>query len=238
MNGKELLRRGNRKELLRQGFERILAAQQQLAIANVARLRRVNPDKSPEEIIRILTRTYLAAVTAAGAASGAAAVVPGAAVPTALADVMAFTEASALYALSLAEVHGLHPEDNERRKLLVVAVLMGNSGTGALEKALGRTGPHWGKKIVAAIPMRTVNNLNKVLGPRFITKYGTKQGVVVLATQVPIGIGAVLGAGGDFCFARLTVASAKKVFGPPPVAWPSQAPADVTVRAAVPHPAQ
>jgi hypothetical protein len=117
--------------------------------------------------------------------------------------------------LSLAEVHSLHPEDIERRKLLVIAVLLGDSGTRALKTALERTGPHWARKIVAAIPMRTVSNLNKVLGPRFITKYGTKQGVLVLSKQVPRGIGALPGADGNYAFGRLTVASARSIFGPP-----------------------
>lgn len=205
----------NGKELLARAFEQTLTAQQQAATANVARLRRVHPDKSPREIVRILNRWYLSAVTATGATSGIAAVVSDVAVPAALADVMAFTEASVLYTLSLAEVHGLHPEDIERRKLLVVAVLLGDSGTSTLATALGRTGPHWAKKIVAAIPMKTVNNLNKILGPRFITKYGTKHGVLVLSKQVPRGIGAVLGAGGNLGFGWLTVASARRIFGPP-----------------------
>ena len=58
-----------------------------------------------------------------------------------------------------------------------------------------------------------------MLGPRFITKYGTKQGVLVLSKQVPLGIGAGLGAGGNHVFGRLTVKSAKKVFGPAPKSW-------------------
>lgn len=227
----------NGKEFLSQAFEKSLTTQQPVATAEVARLRRVHPDKSPEEIIRILTLTYLVTVSAAGAASGATAVVPGAGVPAALADLMAFTEASVLYTLSLAEVHGLNPEDTERRKLLVAAVLLGSSGTSTLTKALERTGPHWAKQIVSAIPMSTVTRLNKILGYRFITKYGTKQGVLVLSKQVPLGIGAVLGAGGDYGFGWLTVASAKRIFGPPPVAWDSPTPADQTMPASLP-PAQ
>lgn len=208
------------KELLSQPFEKALTTQQPLAVRNVARLRRVHPDKSPNEIVRILTRWYLTVTATTGAASGAAAVVPGAGIPAALADVAAFTEVSVFYTLSLAEVHGLHPEDFERRRLLVVAVLLGNAGDRALAKALGRAGPYWGKKIVTAIPMSTITKLNKVLGYRFITKYGTKQGIIVLGKQVPLGIGAVLGAGGDYGFAWFVVASARKIFGPAPDAWP------------------
>jgi hypothetical protein len=59
-----------------------------------------------------------------------------------------------------------------------------------------------------------------VLGPRFITKYGTKQGALVLGKQIPFGIGAVIGGGGNHVFGRLTIASAHKIFGAEPDEWP------------------
>jgi len=138
-----------------------------------------------------------------------------------LVDVLAYTEASVLYTLSLAELHGLHADDTERRKLLVLTVLLGDSAIGALDQTVKRTGPYWARRIVESIPMSAINKANKVLGPRFITKYGTKQGVLVLSKQVPLGIVAVLGGGGNHLFARLTVKSARKIFGPPPTAWPN-----------------
>jgi hypothetical protein len=207
------------KRLIQQGFDRALVAQQPLARKNVERLRRVHPGDTPQELIRRLDRYYLASVTASGGASGAAGIVPGAAIPTALADTMVFTEASVLYTLSLAEVHSLHPEDFERRKLLVLTVILGDGAARALDKAIWRTGPYWARRIVNAIPMSAINRANKVLGPRFITKYGTKQGVLVLGKQVPLGIGAALGAGGNHVFGRLVIRSARAVFGPPPSSW-------------------
>ncbi|TDW90891.1 hypothetical protein EV137_4722 [Kribbella pratensis] len=207
------------KDLSRRGFEKALMTQQALAVANVARLRRVHPDMSPRELLRYLDRAYLIAVTTTGGAAGATAVVPGAGIPGALVDMAAFTEASVLYALSCAEVHGLHSEDLERRRLLVLTVLMGDSATGALRTAVGRTGPHWARRIVTAIPITTINRLNKLLGPRFITKYGTRQGLLVLSKQVPLGIGVVLGGAGNHLIGRGVVASARTVFGGPPNEW-------------------
>lgn len=67
--------------------------------------------------------------------------------------------------------------------------------------------------------MSAVNAANKVLGPRFITKYGATQGVLVLSKQVPLGVGAALGGGGNHVFGRLSVRTANKVFGPPPEVW-------------------
>ncbi|MEU5970832.1 hypothetical protein [Streptomyces globisporus] len=207
------------KNLLQQVFEKALVAQQPTARKNVERLRRVHPDDTPQELIRRLDRYYLTAITASGGASGAAGIVPGAGIPTALADVMLYTEASVLYTLSLAEAHGTHPEDLERRKLLVLTVLLGDGAVKALDKAVGRTGPYWARRIVSAIPMSAINKANKVLGPRFITKYGTQQGVLVLSKQVPLGIGAALGAGGNHVLGRLTIKSARTIFGQPPSSW-------------------
>ncbi|MFG2452662.1 hypothetical protein ACGFSG_25075 [Streptomyces sp. NPDC048512] len=207
------------KNLIQQALDKALVAQQPLARKNVERLRRVHPEDAPQELIRRLDRHYLAAVTASGGASGAAGIVPGAGIPTALADVMLYTEASVLYTLSLAEVHGTHPDDFERRKLLVLTVLLGDGAVKALDKTIGRTGPYWARRIVSSIPMSAINKANKVLGPRFITKYGTKQGVLVLSKQVPLGIGAALGAGGNHVFGRLTIKSARTIFGEPPSSW-------------------
>lgn len=207
------------KKAVAKGLEKALVAQQPVARANVERLRRLHPDKSPKQMIKHIDRIFLSTVTGTGAAAGAAGLVPGAAVPTALADALAFTEASVLYVLSLAEIHDLDPEDVERRKLLVITVLLGEGATGVLNKAIPHTGKHWAKQIVNKIPMSAINKANAVLGPRFITKYGTKQGVLVLSKQVPLGIGAALGGTGNHLFGRAVVGSARKIFGPPPAGW-------------------
>lgn len=215
------------KALIEAGFVKALELQRPIAVANVNRLRRVHPDKSPKEIIALLNKTYMGAVSVTGAAAGATAIIPNGAVqiPAAIADFLAFTEASVLYVLSLAEVFGLDPEDLERRKLLVLTVMMGDSAVGALDQVIKRSGKYWAKQIIEKIPMQSINAANKVLGPRFITKYGTKQGVLVLATEIPFGIGVVMGGGGNAMFAWLTTRSARKIFGTAPKAWQSASPA-------------
>lgn len=207
------------KKAVSVALDKALVAQAPLAAKNVERLRRVYPRATPSELVRKLNSTYLSAVTVSGGAAGAAGVAPGVGVPAALGDVLVFTEATVLYVLSRAEIHGLHPEDVERRKLLVYMVLVGDSANAALGKAIPKTGGHWAKKIVEGIPMTAINKANKVLGPRFITKYGTKQGVLVLSKQVPLGVGALLGGGGNHVFGRMTLKSANKVFGPAPSRW-------------------
>jgi len=206
----------NRKELVSQALTKALTFQSPVARSNFERLRRVHPDDTPAELARRVTRYYLSAVTTSGGAMGAAGAIPGGGLPAAAFDVMAFTEASVLYALTLAEIHGIHPEDIERRRLLVQTVLIGDSAIKVLDKGAGKVVPHWGKQIVNAIPMAAVNKANKVLGPRFITKYGTKQGTIVLSKQIPLGLGIGVGALANHVIGRTIVGTARKVFGPAP----------------------
>jgi hypothetical protein len=204
------------KELVSQALTRALTLQASVARNNFERLRRVHPDATPPELAKRITRYYLSAVTASGSAMGAAGTIPGGGLPSAALDVVAFTEASVLYVLTLAEVHGIHPEDFERRRLLVQTVLIGDSAIAALNKGADKIVPHWGKQIVKAIPMPAVNKANKLLAPRFITKYGEKQGVIVLSKQVPFGLGIGIGALSNHLIGRTIVGSARKVFGPAP----------------------
>lgn len=211
-----------RESLVSTVFHRALELQHPLAAENVARLRRVHPDKSPEELIKHLNKMYLGAVATTGAGAGAAAIVPNGwvQVPVAAAELATFLEASVLYALSVAEVHGVHAEDIERRKLLVMSVLVGDSvAKKSLEPVIGKTVPYWGKAIVKRIPNSAIKTANKVLGPRFITKYGTKQGALVLGKQLPMFIGVGVGAAGNGAFGWFVIRSARTILGPPPLSW-------------------
>jgi len=96
--------------------------------AYVQRLRRANPGASPAEIITKLEKRYLAAVMASGAAVGSAAAFPGIGTITALSAVagetVVFLEATALFVLAVAEVHGIPAGHREHRRALVLSVLV------------------------------------------------------------------------------------------------------------------
>lgn len=92
--------------------------------------------------------------------------------------------------------------------------------SGGVAKLAGRTGPHAARQIVTKIPMTAIRAMNKILGRNFITKYGTKQGVLVLGRELPFGLGAAIGAGGNAVVGYLTIRTARAVFGPPPDDWP------------------
>ncbi|MFI5592254.1 hypothetical protein ACIA5G_44900 [Amycolatopsis sp. NPDC051758] len=192
---------------------------------NIARARQRNPEATPAEVVRTLERMYVSALAGTGAAVGATAAAPavGTGVALALSAGEAFSslELSTLFVLSVAEVHGVRPDEIERRRTLVMGILLGQSGSSTIVgKAAERTGKHWARQLVSKVPMTTLDQINKVLGKNFITKYGTKQGVIVLGRVAPFGIGAVIGGGANATVAALAVRAARRAFGPAPQSWP------------------
>ena len=187
------------------------------------RARRGRPEATPAELIVSLEKQYVAAVTTLGAAGGATAAVPGPWSPASLAlnvgEVGGFLEASALFVLAVAEVHGVQVDDLERRRTLLLAVLLGNSGSAFVRDAAGRTAPYWGRAIVRGIPLAAIRNVNSVLGRNFVTKYGSKQGLLVLGRQVPFGLGVAIGAAGNAALGRTTVLATRRAFGPAPAGF-------------------
>jgi hypothetical protein len=144
-------------------FDGLMAVHRPLVLANIRRLRKRHPAASPEEIIRLLERDYLAAVTTGGAAVGASAAVPGIGTAASLvlsgAETAAFLEASALFAQSVAEVHGIVVVEPERARTLVMALMLGANGqelvkqfTGQLNRTGGTRSAYWGELITSSLP--------------------------------------------------------------------------------------
>lgn len=220
--GKDSRRQFDAKTAISKAYDRALVLQQPIAEKNVARLRRVHPEKTPAELIKDINGWYLGVVSTSGAGAGAAAVVPNgiAQVPVALADLATYMEASVLYTLTVMEIHGVHVEDLERRRMLVTAVMLGNSAsTKILDGILGRTVPYWGKKIVNAIPLEAIKRVNKIMGPRFVTRWGARQGVLVLGKQIPLMLGAAVGGAGNGLFGWFVIKAGREILGPPPETW-------------------
>lgn len=188
--------------------------------AQIARIRRSDPDMTPEELIGKLENYFLATVAGCGAAAGAAGAAPGVGVIVvaglAGGDIVLTTTAAAAYALAVAKVHGVDISDLERRRTLVLGLALGQAGEEIVRKGSARAGAHWGKNIVNAIPPQKLLQINKVLGRNFVTKYGTKQGIIVLGKMTPFGVGAALGAAGNTLVGRGIVQATRRAFGPPP----------------------
>lgn len=208
---------------LSRAVDGVAATPRVAVVRHIEQARRTRPDATPREICDALDRRYLAAVTSTGAAAGAASAAPGVSTPAGLAlaagDAVGFIAASGLLALAYAEIYGVPIDDLERRRTLILAVMLGDSGSATVSKMAERTGAHWGRVVVSSIPIESIREINKILGRNFVTKYGTKQGILVLGKAVPFGIGAAIGAGGNLGFGYLTTKAARRAFGPPPPTW-------------------
>jgi len=212
-------------------LDKVLAVQRPVVVAHVRRLRRRHPKASPEKLVRILEREYLTAVTTGGAAVGASAVVPGIGWGISLAlsgvETAGFLEASALFAQSVTEVHGIAVADPERARALVMAMLLGAPGASLVRQFAGEalgTAPartaFWGELVTQKLPKTAIEGLTKKVRGQFVRRFAASQGASALGRAVPFGIGAVVGGAGNHALGRKVVLSARTAFGPAPAAFP------------------
>ncbi|GGU20487.1 hypothetical protein [Lentzea flava] len=218
---------GGRGQFVLDLLDKAIGLQTPLVRKNIARARQRNPEATPAEVVSTLEKMYVSALASTGAAVGGAAAAPGVGTGIALAlsagEALSSLELSALFVLSVAEVHGVALDEIERRRTLVLGILLGESGSKTIGKVAERTGQHWARQLVSMVPTATLKQINKVLGKNFITKYGTKQGIVVLGRAVPFGIGAAIGGAANATVAALAVRAARRAFGPAPELWPEPA---------------
>ena len=195
--------------------------------AYVDRLRDANPDATPAEIVTKLEKHYLAAVMASGAAVGSAAAFPGigtlAALSAVAGETVVFLEATAVFVLAVAEVHGIPADHRERRRALVLAVLVGEDSKHAVADLIGpgRTSGAWLADGAATLPLPAVSQLNSRLLRYFVKRYALKRGAIAFGKLLPVGIGAVIGGVGNRLMGKKIIANARKAFGSPPPRWPA-----------------
>ncbi|WP_067817300.1 hypothetical protein [Nocardia inohanensis] len=189
----------------------------------VEKFRHSHPQESPAQIIARIEKLYLTAITGSGTAVGATAAVPGVGTVASLAAVSAetafFLEASAVFTLAVAAVHGVAPEDKERRRALVLAVVMGESGMEIVQKTVGSSAKNWGTLLAGKIP--GISSMNDSLLKTFLTRFIVKRSALMFGKVLPAGIGAAIGGFGNRALGHKTVDNARKAFGAPPTTWPA-----------------
>jgi sulfur relay (sulfurtransferase) DsrF/TusC family protein len=214
-------------KVLSQVLERSTRLQAPAVTAYVDRMRARRPDATPAEVIASLEKHYLAAVMASGAAVGSAAAFPGigtlAAMSAVAGETLVFLEATAVFALAVAEVHGIPVEHRERRRTLVLAVLVGEDSKHAVADLLGtgRTSGAWISDGAATLPLPAVSQLNNRLMRYFVKRYTLKRGAIAFGKLLPVGVGAVVGGVGNRLMGKRIVKNAQLAFGNPPPRWPS-----------------
>jgi hypothetical protein len=208
-------------------IERSSRIQGPAANAYVERLRRADPGATPAAIVAKLEKHYLAAVTASGVAVGSAAVLPGigtlAALSAAAGETAVFLEATAFFTLTVAAVHGVPTENRERRRALVLAVLVGDDSSRAVTELIGSRRASGARlsESVASLPMPALSQLNSRLFKYAVRRYTSRRGALLLGKMLPIGIGATVGAVGNRVVGKKIVRNARTAFGTPPPRWPA-----------------
>lgn len=218
-------------------LDRVLAIQRPVVLAHLRSIRLRHPDASPTDIVRILERRYLAAVTTGGAAVGATAVVPGIGTGVTLAlsgvETVAFLEATTLFAQSVAEVHGIPVADPDRARALVLTLMLGKEGVDLVAQlaaqAAGR-GPtrdrYWGELVTKALPRAAVGPLVDRLKSTFIRQFAARGGASWIGKALPFGIGAAIGGAGNHILGRRVLTGSRHAFG----IAPPELPADLEPR--------
>jgi hypothetical protein len=199
-------------------LDRALKLQRSVVVAYVDRLR-AQPDSTPASVLKGLEKRYLASVATIGAASGGAAAIPGvgtaASVASAIAEVAAFVEATALFTLAVADVYGYRFDDPDTRRALVLGIVLGDVGGTAIESA-AFAGAHWAPLLARSVNREGISSVNKVLLRKFVTHFGARQGLLAVGRAIPFGVGAGIGAAGNLALGRASVKAAKSAFGRPP----------------------
>ncbi|WZH36060.1 MAG: hypothetical protein PIR02_14985 [Microbacterium enclense] len=213
-------------------LDRALAVQRPVVLAHLRSIRLRHRDATTQEILRILERRYLAAVTTGGAAVGATAVVPGITTGITLAlsgvETIGFLEATALYAQSVAEVHGVAMDDPDRARALVLTLMLGKEGTDLVaqlaSQAAGRgasRSTYWGDLVTKTLPRAAVAPLVDRLKTTFVRQFAARGGASWLGKALPFGVGAVVGGAGNHILGRRVLVNARRAFGPPPLVLPA-----------------
>ena len=188
--------------------------QSSLARQHVARF---GGGKTGEALLRRLDRQYRLAVTGSGAAVGATAVVPGvgtvASAALSAGQTAATLEATMLYVLSYAEATKIDVSDVDRRRVLLMAVLLGESGQQIVEKVLGNSDDHWTDLLAGNAPEDLVTKAKQELRKRFFRRFGVQQGLTAVARMLPFGAGAAVGGIAGAASSGVVIKTTRKVFG-------------------------
>ena len=216
---------------MERGIDAVLAIQRPIVLAHLRGIRRRSPDATPEQIIRILERRYLAAVTTGGAAVGATAVIPGIGTGVTLAlsgvETAGFLEATALFAQSAAEVHGIAVENPDRARALVMTLMLGGEGVDLVRQFASQAGgggvartTYWGELITNTLPKAVVGPVVDRLRTVFIRQFAVRGGAGIIGKAIPFGIGAAIGGVGNHILGRRVLTHSRLAFGAPPAQLP------------------
>jgi len=214
-------------------LDRVLGIQRPAVVAHLRSIRLRHPDATNAQIVRMLERRYLAAVTTGGAAVGATAVVPGIGTGVTLAlsgvETVGFLDATALFAQSMSELHGIPVDNPDRARALVLTLMLGKEGVDLVSQLAGQVAgkgvprdKYWGELITKTLPRAAVGPLVDRLKSSFVHRFAAKGGASIVGKALPFGVGAAVGGTGNHILGRRVLVTARQGFGAPPLVYPPE----------------
>ncbi|WP_204742226.1 hypothetical protein [Glaciihabitans arcticus] len=212
------------------GIDRVLTVQRPVVLAHLRAIRASKPNATPQEVIVILERRYLAAVTTGGALVGASAVIPAVGVGASLAlsavETGGFLEASALFAQSVTEVHGIAVDDPDRARALVMTLILGSAGTDLVKQLAGQASGgagrdvFWGEMLAKNLPKAAMGRIADQIKKSFMKRFAATQSTNIIGRAIPFGIGAVVGGTGNHILGRQIIRASREAFRAPGLEFP------------------
>lgn len=206
----------------------------------VSFLRSRNPDASPAQIQRLVDKHFRNLSTSTGAGVGATAAIPGIGFFTGAAAVgvesLVFIDTAAVYTVTSAHIRGVDIRDPERRRALILIVLLGSKGSAITDVMVGDLAKE-NKNLpsisaVSRFSTSRLTELNSRLLRMAVKKTTRKLGASWFGKIMPFGIGAVIGSVANRKLAKRMIANAHETLGAPPAEFDTPAPA----KGAIPEP--
>lgn len=184
-------------------LDRAVGMQTSLIANYVTRLRRKHPEESPTQLQRRIDRHFMRLSTASGAGVGATAAVPGvgfiAATAAVGAESLVFLDAAAFHTMASAHLRGADISDPERRRALILVVLLGAKGSAIVDTFVGDAAADDQARrlpttqLLNRFSVPTLASINSRLLRSAVTRIGRRLTRGWLGKIMPLGIGAVAG---------------------------------------------
>ncbi|MFW0184172.1 di- and tripeptidase [Rothia sp. CCM 9418] len=220
---------GKPKPALTKSLDTILRIQRPLVVSMVMRVRERHPEESPAQIAKRLETIYLRDITIGGGAVGASAFIPGVGTATSVGlsalAVGGYLERTALYVQALAELHGVHVDNPEAARAMVMGIMLGDDGAVLMSTLMSQTGKaagisnKWG--LMMGKDSQKFFSVERTIRNMFVKRFLTRQSGALLGRALPFGIGAVVGGGANLALGRKVVEAAHEAFGEVPPMFPA-----------------
>lgn len=202
-------------------LDRAVHMQSSVIKAYVNRLRRKNPDASPQEIQEMMDTLFMRAAAGSGAGAGASAAIPGIGFFTGAAAIagesLLFVDLAALYTVGSAHLRGVDIQDEERRKAIVLVVLLGTQGAAIVDALVGPEAQKIPtRSTISRFSGPTLTQANSLLTRTAMKSVNKRIRRMWLGKIMPLGIGAVAGTMANRKLAQKVIENTKTNLGAPP----------------------